>query len=122
MSFSDLFTSDAVLGLVATGLATFWTALKGSEWYNRARNQRYRRAITALEAGVDQTYRSYVRAIKDAHEDGKLTAEERRRARALARQTAINFGQTEGIDVVRELGQDYIDLWISRLVRKAKAS
>jgi len=118
--FEQILTSDAFLGLVATGLGSLWALVKGSDWYNRRRNRRFRRAVLALEAGVDETYRTYVSAVKDAREDGKLTKHEQRRARELARQTAIDYGRTEGVDVLRELGESYIDMWINKLVRRMK--
>ena len=40
----------------------------------------------------------------------------------MALQMAIEFGQNEGIDVIRELGRDYIDLWINKLVRRLKVA
>jgi N-glycosylase/DNA lyase len=120
MSFTEFLTSEPVITLAATGVAAFWTAMKSSEWWQRSRSRRYHRAIEALEAGVDKTYRSYVKAIKEARADGKLTDAERQRARQIARETAITYGRNEGIDVIREVGDDYLDLWLSRLVRKAK--
>jgi hypothetical protein len=74
-----------------------------------------------LEAGVEQVYRTYVRAIKDARSDGKLTEEEADQARRLAKRRAIEFGRTTGVDVIREIGDGYVDLWISKLVRRAKS-
>ncbi|MCL4693334.1 MAG: hypothetical protein KJ060_12600 [Candidatus Hydrogenedentes bacterium] len=110
-------TSITLLGAV---FGAAWTFFKSQDWYQRAKERRYADAVTALEAGVDQTYQTYVRAIKDASEDGKLTAAERRRAREMARDAAVSFGRTQGIDVIAEVGSDYIDLWINRLVKKAK--
>ena len=120
MSIASILGSEPVLTLVGTAMGTIWTIVKSSEWYSRRRNRRYHDAILSLEAGVDQTYRTYVQSIKEGREDGRLTKEERRRARQLARQTAVRYGQTTGVDVLRELGDDFIDVWIGRMVRRMK--
>jgi hypothetical protein len=118
----ETLASETTITLLGAVFGAAWTFFKSQDWYQRAKQQRFAQAITALEAGVDQTYQTYVRAIKEASEDGKLTAAERRRARELARETAIAFGRSQGIDVLAEVGNDYIDLWINRLVKKAKAA
>lgn len=121
MQIADLLNSEAGLTLLGAALGGFWTLLKSTEWYARARNRRAQRALLALEAGVDATYESYVRAIKEAREDGKLTAEERREARRRARLTAAQLVRAQGIDIARELGEECLDVWINRLVGKVKS-
>jgi len=32
----------------------------------------------------------------------------------------LEFGRTEGVDVAAELGAAYLDMWINKIVRKAK--
>ena len=120
MNIHDILGSEPALTLMGSVLGTFWMGLRGSTWFNRIRERKLRRAIDALEAGMVHTYDTYVRAIKIARADGKLTEEERRHARDLARQAAIEFAQSEGIDLVQELGDHYINLWLNRLLRKAK--
>ena len=105
------------LGALAGGL---WTFFKASDWYQRVQDNRLSGALSALEAGVQQTYDVYVRAIKDASADGKLSNEERRKARELARDAAVAFGRSRGIDVVGTIGRDYMDMWISKLVNQQK--
>jgi len=112
--------SETTITLLGAVFGAAWTFFKSQDWYQRAKERRYSQAITALEAGVDQTYQIYVRAIQEASEDGKLTPAERRRAREMARDAAVSFGRTQGINVIAEVGSDYIDLWINRLVKKAK--
>jgi hypothetical protein len=116
----NVLNSDQGLTMVATVLGAVWTFLQSSKVFSQMRSRRYYRAVEALEAAVEQTYRTYVRAIKEAREDGKLTDDEQRNARALARQTAVEFGERQGVDVIRELGSEYLDLWIARLLKKLK--
>lgn len=117
----ELITEQSVT-LVGTLFGLVWAFFRSQEWYERAKEAKLGRAIVALEAGVNQTYETYVRTIKEAAADGKLTNSERRRARELARETAITFGRSEGVDVLQEIGRDYMDMWINRLVNDLKAN
>jgi hypothetical protein len=122
MTLEHLLQSDTALTLVGGVLGLVWTAFRSSDLVRNARGQRYDKALQALEAGVEQTYRTYVQAVKTAKEDGKLTPEEASEARQRARDAAIEFGRTQGIDVLNELGTAYVDLWIAKLVKRLKAS
>lgn len=120
MNLTALITSEAGLTLVGTLLGGIWTFFRSRDWYRDAQREKYVKALRALEAGVELTYRTYVRAIKRGRRDGTLTDDEVRRAREEARRAALRFGRTAGIDVVRELGEPFIDLWITKLVQRAK--
>lgn len=120
MSIWNIVTSEAGLAIIISIIGSLWTFFQSRDWYTQAKGRRFTKALTALEAGIDLTYRSYVRAIKSAREDGKLTDEEIRNARLQARRSALQYGRTTGIDVIRELGEEYIELWITRFVRRSK--
>jgi hypothetical protein len=117
---ATILASDPGLAILGWALGGLWTAFRASDWFARLRNDRLRKAIDALEAGIDIAYRTYVQAIKAAREDGKLTVQECREARRRAREAAIQFGRSQGVDVLRELGADYIDMWIERILRQVK--
>ena len=120
MSLATILASDAALTAAAGILGTIWTAFKSRDAFRRAERRRYGKAIQALEAGVEHTYRTYVRAVKEGRADGKLTEAERAEARRRARRAAIQFGRTDGVNVLAEVGEEYVNLWIDRLVRRAK--
>lgn len=122
MTLQHLFQSDAALTLIGALVGTAWTAFRSSDLLRNARDSRFDKALQALEAGVELTYRTYVQAIKAAKEDGKLTSEEASEARQRARDAAVEFGRTQGIDVLNELGTPYIDLWIAKLVKNLKTA
>ena len=121
MTLGHVLQSDAALTLIGGLLGLAWTAFRSSDLLRNARNRRFERALQALEAGVELTYRTYVQAIKEAKADGKLTAEEAREARRRARDAAIEFGRAQGLNVLDELGPAYVDLWIAKLVKRLKA-
>lgn len=120
MQIDTLAVPDMALTLAAAGLGAAWTFFKGTAWFERLQRRRFAKVLHVLEAAVDETYRVYVETIKAARADGRLTPEERRHARELARERALVLGRDQGIDVLAELGRDYLDLWIARSVKRLK--
>lgn len=120
MGILDILGRDETLTLIGAAAAGLWGAFKSSEWYQAREDRRTERALHALEAGVEQTYRTYVRAIKNARADGRLTDVEMRHARQQALAAAQEYGRTQGVDVARTLGQEYLELWIAKLVARLK--
>lgn len=118
---NDILIHETLLALAGSVAATVWTALQAGAWRRRIRDDRFQRALIALEAAVRTTYDAYVRAIKEAREDGKLTDAERREARRRARNAAIAYGRDEGIDIARELGYATFDLWLERVLKTVKS-
>ena len=116
------FALDWVVALVGTIVAGAWTFFKSRGLYQEMKGQKYSAAIEALEAGVEKTYRVYVEALKKAKADGKLTPEEKAAARQRAIAYAQEFGRTRGIDVIEELGREYIPVLISKIVRVLKGN
>jgi len=120
MNMLDVLTSETVMTLAVTLLGGAWSLVKASAWFRTLKERRYKKALLALEAAVEEVYREYVRALKEAG-DG-LTPEEQEFARKYARTRAIEMARAQGVDLVQELGVDFINLWISRLVKKLKAA
>lgn len=120
MSLSDIQNPETVLTLAATALGAVWTFFKSSDWFERIKRRKLDRALEILETAVEETYRTYVEAITLARADGKLTSEERRKARELARNRAIAIGRAQGVDVLAAVGREQIDLWIAKLVKGLK--
>ena len=121
MRFTDVLAADPGLTIVGTVVGGIWSLFKSTELFGRWKKRRYYRALTALEAAVEYIYRQYVASIKKDRQDGKLTDAEKRHARRLAREAAIKMGRTQGVNVLKELGEDYLDMWIAKAVKKAKS-
>ena len=120
MNLSHFLESDTSLAVIGTLVAALWALARTGRWYTTLRDERFRRTLLILEAAIEETYRTYVQAIKAARADGKLTDAERRHARQLARDRAIALGRQAGIDLLRELGEPFLDMWLTRLVNQAK--
>lgn len=116
----ELMTSEIGITIVGGAIGIAWTGFKSLDWIEQRRQDRHTVALMAIEAGVEHSFQTYVRAIKAARANGKLTQDERKHARALAWNAAIRMGRAQGVNVVRELGHDFVPVWISRMVRELK--
>ena len=114
--------SPDTLVQIALAVAGFaWTAFRASDWYKaHVKDAAYGKAVECLEAGVEKAFNVYVDAIKEARADGSLTADESAHARQLAIDAAIEYGKSQGVDVVAVLGQHYIDVLIQKIVDRVK--
>ena len=101
-------------------VASVWTFFKSRELSESLKEEKHATAIEALEAGVEHTYRLYVESLKEGREDGKLTSEEKKLARQKALACAQEYGLTRGVDVIEQLGKEYIPVLIARIVRSLK--
>jgi len=111
---------DTGMTLVGTVIGGLWAGFKTSEQYQRLQQRRYRKALLALESGVERTYQNYVKAIKAGRADGRLSEDEKKRARAMARAQAIATAKETGLDLLKVIGKDFVDVWISRIVTRRK--
>lgn len=116
----DFFTSETGITVAGALLGALWALFKSTELYGRIRRRRYREAVDALETAVEETYRTYVQAIKNSRPDGKLLPGEKRRARQIAQERAAVIGQARGVNVARVIGPDRLDLVTARTVNRLK--
>ena len=112
--------STAILG----GLA--WLAWFIDSWL---RERTAIKSHAALEAaynfaayGVDYTWKILVSALKDAKaDDGKLTEEEKRQAMAMAKGAAVDYARKNGVDLLKSLGPELLELLIEKVIGNRKA-
>lgn len=88
---------------------------------NRLEESRYYKAITVIKNAVTSCYHEYVREIKMASEDGKLTIEEKNNALRLAYQKAVEFARTDGFDLLKVFAKDTVLRLIEKYVGESKA-
>ena len=98
---------------VVAGWAYAWIAA-------RAKDTRYWVAVTAIQDAVTACYREYVRAIKAAREDGRLTVAEKDEALKRAYETAIGYARTRGVDLLKVFARETVLAQIEKYVRESK--
>ncbi len=86
------------------------------------RDARIARACEFVYAGTITCYQEYVRAMKAAHADGKLTAGEKDEALQCASRKAIEIARTQGVDLLKVLGKDLILSLIEKYAGESKAA
>ena len=111
--------TDALLPAVVAIAGLLWGIVK--RW-DKLADWKLTKAVECLEAGVQASYDSYVRAIKLASEDGRLTEEERKQARQLAIDAAKAYAASYGIDLVKTLGAEMLPVMIEKILSKLKGN
>ena len=117
----DLLTNDLLIKMVGIVAMLIVSAVQATTWYQRICIGRKKKAVDAVLAGVQHTYDVYTKSIKEGRQDGTLTAEEKAKARQLAKEAAIEFGRTQGVDVIKSIGEEFIDFYIARSVKALKS-
>ena len=104
-----------VLNIVVSVLGLAWTFFKGTEWYrDNVSKPRRAKVIDSVQAGVKEVYEGYTRSLKKASEDGKLTDAERAEALKKAKAAAIQYGKDNGVDIVKNIGAEFVNLYLER--------
>ncbi|MCD8140831.1 MAG: hypothetical protein LUE17_13820 [Planctomycetaceae bacterium] len=111
--------------LAADGVASLWlwvttTGVGLIVGWLKWQGSRKERALLCLAAGVRETYEHYVRHVKQASADGKLTDAEREEAVRQAIAHAKQYAATEGFDLLKVLAKELIPLWVDEIVRRFK--
>lgn len=107
------------VGLAITTLLTVVIGFQGTSYY---RKMKYQMAIRILRLAVEWVYKNYVRPTKDSNDDGKLTDGQKLIAEKMAVDKAQEFAAAEGIDLQKQIREEYMDLYIQQLVAQAKGS
>lgn len=119
-TFLNVELVEVVIAAVVALVGALWSAGKSTELYDRIKDKKWIVALQAIEAGVEHTYRTYVSEKKKAKEDGKLTEDEVKLARKIAINSAKTFALTQGVDVLKTLGEEYVEYWLTLAVNDAK--
>ena len=114
---SELFMSVALVAMP-------WMLARAFAWWRgeaaRLEDERYAKAVEALETGVHEAWESFGREWKAAHSDGKLTVDERERLRTVAREVAVEVGRDSGVDVLAAVGRRCLGVLIKKIVERRK--
>lgn len=118
---SQVLGSEPVISLAVTLAGTAIAMLCGTLRSKVKKDGKLDELLEFVETGVNETYETFVRDIKEKADDGKLTREERMQARGKARSFAIQKAKLEGVDLVARMGSAALDNWIKRIVDEKKA-
>lgn len=86
------------------------------------KDSKWKRFLVILESGVGGLKALYTDKYKEANADGKLTQEEAAQINLMCRNYIINFAAREGIDVLKEYGNEALNMLIDWMLAKIKLS
>lgn len=107
-----------VVALLVSGLG----GLVGILLRNRhVKKWRMERAVEFLAAGVRETYEEYVREVKRANADGKLTESERNTAMEKAIEKGRKYCREHGYDLFKAYAKEFVPVIVERIIGTQKA-
>ena len=112
--------NEQYIELLITLAAVILAIIKATDSYKKMKAGHHNKSIDAIEAAVESVYTTYVREIKEARADGRLTDQERKAAREMAQDRATELVRDQGLDIMSTIGADYINLRIERAIQKQK--
>ncbi len=94
--------------------------IKGSEWWDRRIGKKKAKALECIAAGVDLVWKTYYKEKKENLQAGTSLDFAKKNAMQMAKQTAIRFGASNGVDVLQEIGVDLLESFIEKEIRERK--
>jgi len=113
----EFLTGEGVVGAVLAVIASVFAFVRRQQAVQR---WQLGKALECVEAGVRETYEGYVRSLKLAREDGKLTDEERGEANRLALEKARAYATENGVDLLKFYAREYLPVLVDKLVAGKK--
>lgn len=99
-------------------IAAIFTFAAKKKWLNEDLADKLEKDVSGAVTAV---YHEYVKARKDASEDGKLTDEEKKEARNKALAMLKSIGKEKGIDYAKTYGVQAVTALVEKYVTKNKA-
>ena len=116
---TSMMGQDQFFNLIITVVGMGWLWLQRKLNIDRTTDRKWDDVLLYVEAGVMQTYQTYVKARKAASEDGTLTEDEKKAARQQAWQYASQYAAKDGISLLKEAG-DLAGVLIEKAVGNLK--
>lgn len=116
---TSILGQEQFFNIIATVVGMGWLWLQRKLQVDRQTDRKWDDILLYIEAGVMQTYQTYVKARKNASDDGKLTEEEKKQARQQAWTCATQYAAKDGINLLLEAG-DLAGVLIEKAVGNLK--
>lgn len=120
MTIETILASEVTQSLIISVLGIAWGAIQGSKWYQRIKDRRYYKCLKVVEDSVRDTFYEYVKQLKEANADGKLTEEEKRRAKQYAMRRLETLAAEKGIPVFQQFTVESINRLFDTMVERLK--
>jgi cysteine synthase len=117
---NEFFSNTLFLEIALSVLGLAYLGFKSTDFVKKLMEGRRGKAIEAVGAAVVRVSQEYVDDLKKARVDGKLTPEEAKEARERAKAKAVEIGKTQGVDLLKVLGEDLIYYFIEKKVSEVK--
>lgn len=106
-------SNEVVLGYIIAAIAAIWGWLKRKA---DIKDERLQKGVLFLEEGVEEVWNEVVKDLKVKAADGKLTANEKKSALAIAKAKAVGYAKKEGWNLFTYIAEETIPIIIRKIV------
>lgn len=119
--FAEFLSSDtfypmivALIGLIYGGLKVKYFA------FDKPGQEKKKKLVELGESSVKETFDEYVRELKKAREDGKLTKKEIAIANQMAISKLKEKAKANGLEAGKIIAEEYLPVFIDKITKKLK--
>lgn len=118
---AEFLSSDVFYPMIVAIFALVYGGLKAKYFaFDKPKDEKKRKLVAIGEVAVKEVFDDYVRDLKLANEDGKLTKEEIKTANKMGVDKIKEKAKEKGIEIAKIIAEEYLPKFIDGLVRKAK--
>jgi len=118
MSIETILASEVTQSLIISVLGIAWGVIQGTKWFQRIKDRRYYKCLKVIEEAVRDTFYDYVKQVKDANADGKLTDDEKSRAKRYAMRRLETLAAEKGIPVFQQFTVESVNRLFDTMVQR----
>lgn len=118
---AELLASDIFYPMIVSVFALIYGMLKTKYFvFDKPKDERKKKLVAIGEVAVKEVFDDYVRELKLANEDGKLTKEEIKIANKMGVDKIKEKAKESGLEIGKIIIEEYLPKFIDGLVKKAK--
>lgn len=118
---AEFLSSDAFYPMIVALIGLIYGGLKVKYFaFDKPGEEKKKKLVELGESAVKETFDEYVRELKKAREDGKLTKEEIATANTMAINKLKEKAKANGLEAVKIVAEEYLPVLIDKIVRKNK--
>ena len=118
--WENVLSNPSMLILIGQVLGIILSLIGYKRWREKVAEGKWDDLWRAAEAAVSETWNDYVRNLKMANADGKLTERERIEALSMAKEKLIAIAKSRGVDVLKTVGARALPAIIEMIIRNRK--
>ncbi len=118
---AELLSSDAFYPMIVAIFILIYGGLKAKYFaFDKPKDSKKKKLVEIGEIAMKEVFDGYVRELKKANEDGKLTKEEIETANKMGVDKLKEKAKEKGIEIGKIIAEEYLPVFVDKIVKKLK--